>query len=135
LDLSDLVISAVLESKLLYLLIPEEEGADLHLLRYIFAFLQEYIRVIFIGSSNYLSDNLKIATYKGSYDEKTAKLLEKYEDYHILSRHGKPYFTLKVTNTNTLDDILNGNYYIKYQLSRANEMLYLDAKDVARENS
>lgn len=100
------------------------------------AYTLYYPRIaIFNDHVNYLSDNLKIATYKGSYDEKTAKLLEKYEDYHILSRHGKPYFTLKVTNTNTLDDILNGNYYIKYQLSRANEMLYLDAKDVARENS
>ena len=100
------------------------------------AYTLYYPRIaIFNDHVNYLSDNLKIATYKGSYDEKTAKLLEKYADYHILSRHGKPYFTLKVTNTNTLDDILNGNYYIRYQLSRANEMLYLDAKDVARENS
>ena len=100
------------------------------------AYTLYYPRIaIFNDHVNYLSDNLKIATYKGSYDEKTAKLLEKYEDYHVLSRHGKPYFTLKVTNTNTLDDILNGNYYIKYQLSRANEMLYLDAKEVARENS
>lgn len=100
------------------------------------AYTLYYPRIaIFNDHVNYLSDNLKIATYKGSYDEKIAKLLEKYKDYHVLSRNGKPYFTLKVTNTNTLDDILNGNYYIKYQLSRANEMLYLDAKNVAKENS
>lgn len=91
---------------------------------------------VFDNHVNYFSDNLKITSYRGTnYKEQEAKLLKKYEDYHVLTRQGKPYFTLKITDVNTLDDILNGNYHISYQLSRANEMLYLDAKEVARDNS
>ena len=101
------------------------------------AYTLYYPRIaIFDNHVNYLSDNLKIYTYRRTpFDEVEGKLLTKYEDYSVLTRHGKPYFTLKITDTNTLSDIINGYYYIKYQLSRANEMLYLDAKQVARDNS
>jgi hypothetical protein len=61
--------------------------------------------------------------------------LIKYEDYTILTRNGRPCFTLKLTDINNLDVILNYNYRIEYRISRANEMLYLDAKNVARDNS
>jgi hypothetical protein len=50
-------------------------------------------------------------------------------------RGGKPYITLKITSDHTINDILSSSYHIYYQISRANEMLYLDAKEVAFENS
>lgn len=61
--------------------------------------------------------------------------LEKFEDYSILLRKGKAYVSLKITDNNIPWFILNEPYNIIYQVSRANEMLYLDAKEVAKENS
>ena len=94
-----------------------------------------YPRIIIYDSNvNYDSDNLKIIPYTGTLTEETQKL-EKFSDYTILVRGGKPHFTLKITENNNLNKILNYSYHIEYQISRANEMLYLDAKNVARENS
>ena len=94
-----------------------------------------YPRIIIYDSNvNYDSDNLKIIPYTGTLTEETQKL-EKFYDYTILVRGGKPHFTLKITENNNLNKILNYSYHIEYQISRANEMLYLDAKNVARENS
>lgn len=94
-----------------------------------------YPRIIIYDSNvNYDSDNLKIIPYTGALTEETQKL-EKFYDYTVLIRSGKPHFTLKITKNNNLNKILNYSYHIEYQVSRANEMLYLDAKNVARENS
>lgn len=54
-----------------------------------------------------------------------AKQLEKFEDYSILVRNGKPYITLKSFRPNLF--AANTTYTVNYQVSRANEMLYLDA--------
>lgn len=96
-----------------------------------------YPRIILNSQNvNYESDLLSIDTYSdGIYDEVKAKRLEKFIDYTILLRGGKPYITLKITSNHTINDILNSSYHIYYQISRASEMLYLDAKEVAFENS
>lgn len=75
------------------------------------------------------SDNFSL---KVTYDDKK---LEKFEDYSSMLRKGRVYVTLKVTDNNIPWFILNEPYNIIYQVSRANEMLYLDAKEVAKENS
>lgn len=64
-----------------------------------------------------------------------APQLKKFEDYMVLSRKGQAYITLKVTQNNTFEYILNGPYRLDYQISHANEMLYLDAIQVAKDNS
>lgn len=90
-----------------------------------------YYPRIFIDSANvnYDSDLLTITKSDGT-------VLEKYDDYSVLTRNGRPYFTLKITNENPFIAIMDSpSYTIVYQLSRASEMLYLDAKEVALENS
>ena len=68
---------------------------------------------------------------------RTDKLLTKNEDYFITYSSGKPHITLRPTANNTLADIINFNspYEITYNVSQANELLYLDAVDVAYDNS
>lgn len=83
---------------------------------------------------NYKSDKLKIIPYETTFTEET-QALENYVDYSILIRGGRPHFNLKITNKNNLITILQYNYCIEYRISRANEMLYLDAKNVAKDNS
>lgn len=61
--------------------------------------------------------------------------LENYVDYSVLLRKGYPHYTLKVTEKLNMYNILNPNFSLIYIISRANEMLYLDAKEVAFENS
>ena len=63
------------------------------------------------------------------------KELEEYKDYTILLRKGYPYYTLKVTENVNIYDILKPDFCLTYIISRANEKLYLDAKEVAFENS
>lgn len=63
------------------------------------------------------------------------KALVKYEDYAVLLRNGHPYITLKVTDHTTPYALLNTPHTIIYRTSQANEMLYRDAIEVARENS
>lgn len=95
-----------------------------------------YPRIIISDSNvNYKSDLFTIEGYEGAYNSETSAKLKRYEDYIILTRGGKPYITLKVKNNNNFSSIIGGKYYLFYQISRANEMLYLDAKEVARENS
>ena len=95
-----------------------------------------YPRIIFSDKNvNYKSDLFAVETYTGTYDSTVSGKLQKYEDYIPLMRGGKVHLTLKITNRNNLNSILDNKYYLFYQISRANEMLYLDAKEVARENS
>ena len=87
-----------------------------------------YPRIILTEDNvNYLSDLLSI-----EYNENK---LEKYLDYTILLRDGLPYITLKISSNNSFFTILNNVYKVIYQTSRASETLYLDAKQVAKENS
>lgn len=81
---------------------------------------------------NYDSDNLTVSVRT---KEESSLKLTKFEDYSILLRKGKPYITLKITDKNIMDCILNEAYNVIYQVSRANEMLYLDAKQVAKDSS
>ena len=76
---------------------------------------------------NYESDLLSI--------KNNGALLTKFEDYYILTRKGEPYFTIKVNNNNSVKAILNNLYDLIYYVSQANEILYQDAKEVAKENS
>lgn len=90
---------------------------------------------------NHASDNLTIRSMaKDKLDVETGEVmadgfLEKYEDYQVLLRKGKPYITLKITNANPFRYLLYYNYNIIYQVSRANEMLFLDARQVAKDSS
>ena len=78
---------------------------------------------------NYDDDQLAII------EEGTKEPLTKFEDYSILLRKGHPYFNLKMTQKTSPYDVLNKNYSLFYRVSQANEMLYRDALEVARENS
>ena len=92
---------------------------------------------IYDNNVNYKSDKLKLIPYKDQFTEET-QALENYVDYSILVRGGRPFITLKLTDKNNFSNILsneNYHYRIEYRVSRANEMLYLDAKNVARDNS
>lgn len=84
--------------------------------------------IIAKNNVNYNDDLLTIT-------EETKEPLTKFEDYSVLLRKGWPCFTLKVTENTTPYALLNNNYTITYRISQANEMLYRDALEVARENS
>lgn len=81
---------------------------------------------IFLSKDNILYDADTLTVTKGS-------ILEKFTDYSILLRGGKPYITLK--NFTPYVYSANATYRVSYQVSRANEMLYLDAMQVAKDNS
>lgn len=81
---------------------------------------------IFLSKDNILYDTDTLTITKGS-------TLEKFTDYSILLRGGKPYITLK--NFTPYVYSANAIYRVSYQVSRANEMLYLDAMQVAKDNS
>ena len=87
---------------------------------------------------NYASDLLKLKVIN-DLNSVPELALTKYDDYSILLRKNKPYITLKVTNVypiNYLMDEVSTTYFkIYYQISRACEMLYLDAKQVAQDYS
>ena len=73
-------------------------------------------------------------TYQIKYGEGEAeKILEKFVDYSTIKHGADTYSTLKTTNNNA--DIINNNYTITFQVSHANDTLYLDAKQVAKDNS
>ena len=78
---------------------------------------------------NVTSDNFMV------YVTSNAIKLTKYEDYSILTRKARSYITLKVSDRQYPFYILNESYNIIYQISRANEQLYLDAKQVAKDSS
>lgn len=95
-----------------------------------------YPRIIISSKNvNYKSDLFTLETYGGDYQEELATKLTKYEDYSIVLKGAKPHITLKINNHNRLIDIIQNKYHIIYQISRSNEMLFLDAQNVARENS
>ena len=125
---SEIDTTALLDAVPVY---PTDGGGDEN------NYIVYYPRVVLNNQNvNYQSDLLTISTYSDkTYNENNAKLLTKFIDYNILLRDGKPYITLKITENHTINNILNSNYHIFYQISRANEMLYLDAKEVAYENS
>lgn len=81
---------------------------------------------LFLAKDNILYDADTLTITQGAQ-------LEKFEDYSILVRNGKPYITLKNFRPNLF--VANTTYTVNYQVSRANEMLYLDALQVARDNS
>lgn len=81
---------------------------------------------IFLGKDNILYDADTLTITKGN-------TLEKFTDYSILLRGGKPYITLKDFTPYVYS--ANATYRVSYQVSRANEMLYLDALQVAKDNS
>lgn len=89
---------------------------------------------------NYTSDNLMLrCSAKDTVDEEgntvLADELVNFEDYTILLRKGEPYITFKITDNNPIRFIRHHEYNLIYQVSRANEMLYLDARQVAKDNS
>lgn len=81
---------------------------------------------IFLSKDNILYDADTLTITKGS-------TFEKFTDYSVLLRGGKPYITLK--NFTPYVYSANATYRVSYQVSRANEMLYLDAMQVAKDNS
>lgn len=81
---------------------------------------------LFLAKDNILYDADTLTITQGAQ-------LEKFEDYSILVRNGKPYITLKSFRPNLF--VANTTYTVNYQVSRANEMLYLDALQVAKDNS
>ena len=90
---------------------------------------------------NYKSDLLKIEAIdeRATNEEDKVKTLEKFLDYSILTRKNEPYITLKPSNAYPInflmDEIPETKFKIYYQISRAAEMLYLDAKQVAYDYS
>lgn len=81
---------------------------------------------IFLSKDNILYDADTLTITKGS-------TFEKFTDYSVLLRGGKPYITLK--NFTPYVYSTDATYRVSYQVSRANEMLYLDAMQVAKDNS
>ena len=61
--------------------------------------------------------------------------LDRYYDYNIIIRDSYPLITLKIGDKILPTDIYKNHFTFKYGISRANEQLYLDAKDVAYDNS
>ena len=85
--------------------------------------------VINAGNVDYNSDLLTLTAGDSTVS------LTKYKDYSILVRNGKPHFTLKTTKVNTVAHIIAEDYTINYRISRANDILFLDAQQVARDNA
>lgn len=88
----------------------------------------------------YESDSLIITPFQSSTSDKLTfdnayTALKKYEDYLVTTDKGEPVFTLKVTGVNTLEKVLDWPYHIQYKKTRANELLYMDAIDIAYDSS
>lgn len=83
---------------------------------------------------NYESDEFTITKSASTNAEEGTKI-ERYIDYSVLLREWKPYITLKVSSTNSVQDIMEKYFHCNFRVSRANEQLYLDAKQVALDNS
>ena len=66
---------------------------------------------------------------------KNEKILERYKDYVVIISDSYPIITLKPNEKNSLDDIRDKAYKIGYTSSKANEYMYLDAIQVAKDNS
>lgn len=75
------------------------------------------------------SENFKI------YVSQDSIKLTNFEDYQILKRDSRVYVNLKITDIQLPKYILKAPYNIIFQVSRANEQLYLDAKRVAKDSS
>ena len=94
-----------------------------------------YFPRVFLNNDNvlYTSETLVISVNR---NEETIQL-EKYYDYSILLHEGKPCITLKSTKANPFYNLIDTSvkYNVSYHVSQANEALYLDAKQVAKDNS
>ena len=84
---------------------------------------------------NYQSDEFSITKAASAAEIAEGTKIENYIDYTILLREWKPYITLKVSSTNSAQDIMEKYFHCSFRVSRANEQLYLDAKQVALDNS
>ena len=93
-----------------------------------------YPRFYLAEDNVFSSSNLLTVALKKDEEE---IILEKYYDYSILLRQGKTYITLKITSDNPIWKFVSNEYYyeVNYRSSLANDLLYLDAKEVAKENS
>ena len=83
---------------------------------------------------NYDSDEFSVKR-SATGNEGDSFDLEKYIDYTTLLRDWKPYITLKITENCSAQNILEQYFLVSCRVSRANEQLYLDAKQVALDNS
>jgi hypothetical protein len=63
--------------------------------------------------------------------------LERFYDYYYHIENGHPIYTLKISENQIFNENLNTEikYNVSYETSAANEMLYLDARQVAKDNS
>ena len=92
---------------------------------------------------DYININSDADSFQVSYSNPGQEEIPiiKYEDYSVLTRGLLTYINLKTTNSNPIAAILGKagessyDYSINFQVSRANDMLYLDAKQVAKDNS
>lgn len=94
-----------------------------------------YFPRILLAEDNviYTSDTLTITIGK----DENAIELKKYYDYSVLLHEGKTCITLKLTGNNPFYNLVDASiiYNINYRVSQANEALYIDAKQVAKDNS
>lgn len=88
-------------------------------------------------NTNYNSDEFTIykSTTAEEVVEDSREYLTKYTDYSVLLRDWKPYVNFKVTENCSVSEIFNDYFHVACRVSRANEQLYLDAKQVALDNS
>ena len=89
---------------------------------------------------NYTSDEFTIYTTSTEsdipQDQRTdADYLTNFEDYATLLRDWKPYVNFKITQRCNVSNIFNDYFHLTFRVSRANDQLYLDAKQVALDNS
>ena len=62
--------------------------------------------------------------------------LERFYDYYYHIENGRPVYTFKISENQIFDgDLTDLKYNVSYETSAANEMLYLDARQVAKDNS
>lgn len=94
-----------------------------------------YFPRILLAEDNvvYTSDTLTITVGK----DENATELKKYYDYSVLLHEGKTCITLKLTGNNPFYNLVDASiiYNVNYRVSQANEALYIDAKQVAKDNS
>lgn len=83
---------------------------------------------------NYQSDEFSIIMSTTDNREDGTKITN-YIDYTILLRDWKPYVSLKISENCSAQDIMEKFFLLDFRVSRANEQLYLDAKQVAIDNS
>lgn len=81
----------------------------------------------------YNADSLVIGKKDAAKEEDIP--LRKFYDYYYHIENGYPTYTFKITENNPFINFDNLTYNVSYETSTANEMLYLDARQVAKDNS